>query len=428
MLLSRLSEQLASISAKHLVVGYSGGQDSQVLLAALIKLKQQQHLPPVSAIHINHNLQAQAASWQQHCERFCAANNIHLTVVQVAIEGNNNIEAKARQARFSAFAKHLSEGDALLLAQHQQDQSETVLYRLMRGAGVQGLAAIYPEREWNNLRVLRPLLGVSKEAIASFAKKEGLSFVEDPSNKDEHFDRNYIRQRVMPVLQSRWPKAAQSLAQVASHQQEAQTLLTDLAKIDLANTNHHSQLGAALNPAFINCQALMPLTPARQKNALMHFFKKLGLVLSQNSWHKLLALFNQGLEKGQIVVAGATIECFKQTLYVLPNNALPSKNTEEKWHTAKAFNQQGQGVWSVGDKSELELTVGFRKGGEVLLVNGQHQKVKKLLQQANIPPFQRELLPYFYYQGQLIAVGNVLFSDAGKALVSGKLNFKPEIY
>jgi len=175
-------------------VAFSGGLDSSVLLHALVQLARCEKLPPVYAIHIAHGLQAQARNWPLHCQKFCDALGVPLEVIRVEVDKTSaSLERAAREARHGAFAERLKKGELLLLAQHQDDQAETLLLRLARGAGVRGLAGMPKARVLGQGHLLRPLLGCPRALLESYAKAQGLSWIEDPSNEDTRFARNHLR-------------------------------------------------------------------------------------------------------------------------------------------------------------------------------------------------------------------------------------------
>lgn len=194
------------------LVAYSGGLDSHVLVHALAGLRAELRLP-VRALHVHHGLQPQADDWVVHCEAVCRQLEIPLLVEQLDLApgAGESIEAAARAARYAAIAKHLRRDEMLLTAQHRDDQAETLLLQLLRGAGLEGLSGMPGCRAWQGGWHARPLLDVDREALAVYARDHQLQWIEDPSNLDERFDRNYLRHRVMPLLRARWPSATTTL-------------------------------------------------------------------------------------------------------------------------------------------------------------------------------------------------------------------------
>lgn len=250
--------------ADRLCVGLSGGRDSVVLLHLLVGLGLNGRL---SAIHVHHGLSPQADAWADFCRALCGRLGVPLVVERVAVPRDSGfgLEAAARRARYAAFTG--CGADCLLLAHHQGDQAETLLFNLLRGAGVTGAAAMPVERLLDGLRILRPLLDVPRAAIVSYAAEAGLAWVEDESNANVDFSRNFIRHDVLPLLEGRFPGATERLVSAAGHFAEADLLLVEQAAADWADLVVHDALPLA---------SLRRLSPPRLKNLLRHRLRVLG--------------------------------------------------------------------------------------------------------------------------------------------------------
>ena len=248
----------------HLCVGLSGGRDSVVLLHLLSRLGLDRRL---SAIHVHHGLSPHADAWADFCRSFCASLDVPLAVMKVRVEDDSpmGMEAAARQARYRAFAT--CGANWLLLAHHRNDQAETVLFNLVRGAGIVGAAGMPRERWLGNLRLLRPLLDVPRADIEAYGIESNLAWVEDESNQDTGFSRNFLRHDVLPVLEGRFPAATACLAAAAAHFAEADTLLAELAESDWQACADGDRLCLA---------ALRQLSVVRLKNLLRHRLRCLG--------------------------------------------------------------------------------------------------------------------------------------------------------
>jgi tRNA(Ile)-lysidine synthase len=244
-------------------VGLSGGCDSVVLLHVLSKLG----LGELAAIHVHHGLSPNADAWATFCSGYCEQLGIPLTIRHVAVDTSSGLglEAAARAARYAAFAE--CAGDSLVLAQHRGDQAETVLLNLLRGTGVTGAAGMPVERRFGGLRLLRPLLDISRAEIESYASAEGLAWVDDESNTDTSLTRNFLRHEALTAISQRFPAAEASLAQAASHFAEAASLLDELAVLDW--------LGVGDGDAA-RMSALRQLSLPRLKNLLRHRLRCLG--------------------------------------------------------------------------------------------------------------------------------------------------------
>ncbi|KAF0162149.1 MAG: tRNA(Ile)-lysidine synthase [Rhodocyclaceae bacterium] len=210
------------------VVGFSGGLDSTVLLHAASRLTRDAALE-LSALHVHHGLNTNADAWADSCAHVCLGSNIPLTILRVDVPLNTGegVEAAARRVRHRALANHSAEW--ILLAHHADDQAETVLHNLLRGAGVRGAAAM-PEIRG---RVLRPLLGLARDELLGYARAHQLAWIEDDSNADRRYTRNFLRHEILPLIASRFPKASEQLAAAADRFGEADSLLDDLASLDL---------------------------------------------------------------------------------------------------------------------------------------------------------------------------------------------------
>ncbi len=250
-------------SGETVTVGYSGGLDSTVLLHAANRHAAGAGLS-LSALHVHHGLSPNADAWADSCRRVCEQFSIPLIVGRVAVPARSGegIEAAARRLRHKAFAEHSA--DWILLAHHADDQAETVLHNLLRGSGVRGAAAM-PEARG---RILRPLLGLGRGMLEAYAESQGLAWVDDESNADLHYTRNFLRREILPAIEARFPRAGEQLAAAATHFGEAETLLDELAALDLGTCRPEFPLPLAL---------LRHLSDTRTRN----------LLRAMLAWHKL---------------------------------------------------------------------------------------------------------------------------------------------
>ena len=260
-----------------LILAYSGGLDSTVLLHQLAQ-------DPLShkklyAVHINHSLSPNADQWQEHCATVCAQLNVPFTAIKITIEtkAGDSLEAVARDQRYAELAKFVTEGSALLTAQHQDDQAETILLQLFRGAGVKGLAAMPEQKPFGNGVLLRPLLNTSRAELLAYAQQYTLKWLEDESNQNLNFNRNYLRQTIMPLLKQRWPSITATLSRSSQHCAEAAELINELAKIDyeLCQTDKSDHLSIS---------NLNKLSRIRQKNVLRYWLQ-LNSIRAPNDKH-----------------------------------------------------------------------------------------------------------------------------------------------
>ncbi len=261
----RLRELAGPLRGAHLCVAFSGGADSTALLAALAALRTRARFE-LRALHVNHHLQPGAAGFARAARQCARRLRVPCQVLDapVRVLRGESPEAAARVARYAALRAQLQAGEWLLLAQHQDDQVETLLLQLLRGAGLAGLAAM-PERAG---RMLRPLLPVTRAQLLAYLHRQRLSWSEDPSNADERYGRNFLRLRVLPALRERWPSLGTTICRSAALAAEAQQLLAARADAVLQEAND----GAALRVTV-----LRRLGPAERRNALRRWLEQRGL-------------------------------------------------------------------------------------------------------------------------------------------------------
>ena len=412
------------------VIAYSGGLDSHVLLHCCHKLKL-----PVRAVHVHHGLQIIADDWVEHCQAICTTLNIQLDVIYVEVQKKRGLspEEAARNARYAALKNNLQAADCLLTAQHLNDQAETLLLQLFRTASSAGLSAMPPCRQLGDAIHLRPLLLFSRKEVEKFARENVLHWVEDPSNQDVSFDRNFIRKNLIPMLENRWPEITAQLSTVASLQSNNLQVLEDMAAIDLANSISTSTYQTKIRVydivSVLSISALKQLSSARLLNVLRYWVKQtietqstLNTFATISPTRNLLNEIERALIYSQpdanpvINFSGFELRRFKDDLYLLKSNLKKSNKNKLDWNPSlplilPSLNIQIKSVDRVGEGLKYNLlsgplTICFREGGECFHPAGrQHsQSLKKLFQQANIPPWLRDTIPLLYCGEELIAV------------------------
>lgn len=399
-------------------VGFSGGLDSTVLLHWLLQQKPQW---PVRAIYVNHGLSGNADLWQRHCQQFCRALKVTLEVAPVVLDpAASNLESLAREARFNAFAQRLGPNDVLLLAHHQDDQAETLLYRLLRGAGVRGMGAMAPGRKLGAGSLYRPLLRVNRAELEAYAQRHGLNWVEDESNTDVRFDRNYLRQRVLPVLRQRWPAAAKSLADSAELSRHSDELLREYAATELAGLAERPEpLGFSLPLA-----PLAAMTGPRRYNILRYWLElRFTQLPSRNALAEIdgQLLTEPGRANAEVVSGAVSVQRFGPRLYALARHQLWQPEPQQAvviWHNTTAplvlpggdrlSLQPASGAGIAQQWLQGELSVAWRRGGERCQPVGRKhsQTLKKLLQEQQVPNWLRARVPLLYIDGELAAVAD----------------------
>jgi tRNA(Ile)-lysidine synthase len=408
-------------------LGYSGGRDSHVLLHAATALRAE--LPPLIAVHVHHGLSPQADAWQAHCAQVCADLDVplHSHHLNLARSARTSLEALARNARYQTLASCLQENEVLLTAHHAEDQAETLLLQLLRGAGAAGLAAMPAQRALGAGMLLRPWLEITRAQIQAYAEQQGLRWVEDESNASLAFERNFLRHQVLPLLQSRRAGVVTALARSARHQAENAELLHDLGEIDWVAAR-----GQALPQVYgdipaattsyppLQVSALALLSPPRQRNLLRVWLQNCAIRPPPAARLDMLR---------QQVLSAATdsqpllrwrdgeIYRYRGQLHVLP--PLPPLPTQPlPWRGEAYLNlplgclyaqqKRGQGVYL---PSGAQISVRFRQGGESLRINGHRHKLKKYLQEHAMPWWERSFLPLLYVDNELAVIPGLACGD-----------------
>ncbi len=391
-------------------IALSGGLDSTVLLHLLASLGHTEHLPPLRAIHIHHGLQAAADAWPQHCQQLCDGLGVPLQVVAVQVAAGASVERAAREARYLAFAQALGAGEVLMTAQHRDDQAETLLFRLLRGAGVRGLGGMPVSRPLGRGVLVRPLLDCTRAELVAYADEHKLHWVEDPSNDNAAYARNHLRQHVFPQFHGHWPQAVHNLSRSAAHLREAQGLLDELAEMDLAAANTPGA-HAWLNLPSLELQPLLGLSPERQRNALRHWLAPLTLLPDSDHWAGWNDLRDAAVDATPVWrLAQGELQRSAGRLWWLSGDWLAATPQTLLWNDpTQALVLPQNGVLNIeGQAPEGPLTVCYRQGGEVVNVPGRgHRDLKRLLNEQAIPAFVRRRLPLIYRGDELLAVANL---------------------
>ena len=414
-------------SASGWCVALSGGLDSTVLLHLLAGLAQREALPPLSAIHIHHGLQAAADAWPAHCRELCAALSVPLQVEYVQVASGASLERAAREARYAAFAARLGIGELLLTAQHRDDQAETLLFRLLRGAGVQGLSAMSVSRALGAGQLVRPLLNCSRDELLAYAREHKLTWVEDPSNTDERFSRNYLRRQVLPALLSRWPQAATNMARSAAHLSEAAQLLDELAQQDISAAQVSTEF-AWLRLPNLALPALRSLSEPRQRNALRYWLRPLTAMPDSEHWAGWQALRDAASDAAPIwKLAAGELHRSDERLWWLAGDWLCSPlpvNVAVQGNQPLILPANGS-VRIDGQLPAGNWQLGYRQGGDQLLLPGRgHRDLKRLFNELRVPAFIRDRLPLLRLDNQVVAIAN-LSGMQGVADGSWQLHWQP---
>ncbi|MDO6443994.1 tRNA lysidine(34) synthetase TilS [Marinobacter sp. 2_MG-2023] len=420
-----LSTPVKAVSGyRRLWVALSGGLDSTLLLhlASLYHSK-------VRAVHINHQLQVNAGTTEGFCRDLCSRLAVPLTVIPVSVNlsggPGEGLEEAARKARYEAFEALLEPGDILLMAHHADDQAETILFRMFRGSGVAGLAGMPRRRVLGDGQLVRPLLNVERSELEGQARQAGISWVEDPSNTDQKFDRNFLRLSILPLLKKRWQGFNQRLRHTAGACSDSDFLNQRLAEL------HWQMLGA--HRYRLPVPELSKLALAEQKNLLRWWIRRAGYhPPSISDWSQVLHDLLQAAEDRapELRAEGYSLQRFNRELYLVSDK--PELPTQAVW--LEPGQQVAWGEWKIHLESVATaktdvppIRICTRQGGERIRFHpdGPSKSLKKWLQEKAVPPWQRARLPLIFVgmagPGELVGIGDLWCSEqyCGNAPAAG---------
>jgi len=424
-----LVARVAAVLRRHVrrgdrvVAGLSGGIDSLVMIDVLRRLMRR-HGFRLAALHINHQIHPRAVNWAAHCRKWCRGFGVPVTVVKVTVPPTASLEAAAREQRYRAFA--LAPADFVALAHNLDDQAETVVMQLLRGSGARGLSAMpecrnaahrsYAEDDGTAgpaPAILRPLLEIPRAQIEDYARRRKLVWVEDSSNVDVRFDRNFLRHQVMPLVGQRYPAYRATLLRASRNAAEAAHLLDELAELDLA--------GGGADERGLGVSMLNALSAPRAKNVLRYFLSRRGVTMPNAARldecvrqlrHSRAASFALDLD-------GRVLRRHGDTLHVVGSCPPVAGDFSREWHgepclrlpelggTLEFEHCRGRGISLA--KLGGPLTVRVRRGGESLRPEPRRplRSLKNLLQEARVPPWSRGRLPLLYAGQILVCVPGI---------------------
>jgi len=399
---------------KTMTLAFSGGVDSVVLLHLLYQL-QKKHNFILKASHVHHGLSKNADKWVTFCEKLCRKLSVSLDVHHIKLPQKKSlgIEGEARRLRYEKLLQ--SKSDVVVLAHHEDDQAETFLLQLIRGAGVKGLSSMAHFDD--SRRLWRPLLNTSRTDIESYAKKHKLKWIEDESNLNIDFDRNFIRLKVLPILKNRFSHIIKVISRSSAHLTEAQYLLDDLAKIDLKN-----YLKSDNYKHKIKVKTLDKLSNPRAKNVLRYWLEiNDQLMPSKDLLDELLRQVLTAKKDAELKIQLSKdfeIRRYKDEIYIVQKNQQGQKNYEIIWKgeseillpngTQLNFKKvKGRGI-NFKFLNDQKLKIRNRQGGEFFKPDSKRptKKIKQLLQESDSPPWERESLPLIFIGGELAFVPN----------------------
>ena len=391
-------------------VAFSGGLDSSVLLTGLARLD---HMP-VRALHVNHGLHPDSNQWEDHCRSVAVSLGVDFESLRVSIKPRpgKSLEAQARAIRYQALESMLWPNELLLTAHHAEDQLETILLRLLRGSGVKGLRGIASLRRSGVHYVARPMLEVTRNEIHSQAKTWGIVYVDDPSNLDLRFDRNYLRSAIVPQLLSRWPGSPATVGRAARQMVDAQLILDEVAREEADNLDFLSR---------IPVKRILALPQPEQRNFVRYLLANLDLPLP--NFRQLETLLQSlAVERPdamtQVKWPGSEARIYRNHLYLFSPLPAPSgpdyvgliaANKPWRGPEGTLVLEQVEGKGLPSSWANNGLTVGFRVGGERFRPAGaKHSRpLKKLLQDAGVVPWMRSRIPLLFQDEEIVAVGDL---------------------
>ncbi|PKM36933.1 MAG: tRNA lysidine(34) synthetase TilS [Gammaproteobacteria bacterium HGW-Gammaproteobacteria-10] len=400
-------------SPQQIYIAYSGGVDSHVLLHLCASIPSLQN--KITAVHVHHGLQPEADAWPKHCRS--TAKQLGVDFIDIYVDarsvGRESPEEAARNARYDALKALLSKNDVLMVAQHREDQLETVLLQLFRGAGLQGLSGMPEMMTFGKGVLLRPLLNTPKQIIDQYARQHDLNCIEDPSNQDIDFDRNFLRSEIVPLLKQRWPSIDKTVSRSALHCAEASDLLSKLAGDQFKQVYQTKD-------ATLSISALLRLDLAEQALVIRQWFASLGLKMPSRAFVlRILSMIQSPFGDLQLQNQKHTIRRFRNSLFCVPQQTIDLPEQGIIWSNSDksiglpdgtelkiAYDRSGidQSIWL---KSHVDVR--FRSGGEKIALpnrEGRH-RLKNLYQEAGIPPWERPYIPLIYLDGRLAAIADL---------------------
>jgi len=417
-LLKSVEDRLNKLeSIKHVVIAFSGGVDSHVLLHICSQLKTNFKAIHFQAIHINHGLQQKSKEWSAHCEKVSSQLKVGFLSIEVdAVNKGDGPEQTARKARYKALLEHTSKQTLVFTAQHQDDQAETLLLQLLRGCGVQGLASMPALDDFGLGFIARPFLQQSQQSIIDYARQNDLSWIDDPSNQDISLDRNYLRHEVIPLIKERWPAFSSTTSRTAKLCAETNDVLEAVAENYLSQHDEKT----------LEIGKIESLAGNFQRIILRHWLRQNNI---QNPSLKIILEIQKGviaadIDKTPLVQwADTQIRRYNNKLYLLGILKQPSVGIinfidgeyklPQSLGNLKVTKSQGKGIkafnWEQG-----EPEVRFRCGGERIKLSGREgtKKLKSLLHENKVLPWVRDSLPLIFIDNELVAIADLWIAEA----------------
>jgi tRNA(Ile)-lysidine synthase len=413
-MINSLKQYIEDHQITSVLLGLSGGLDSHVLLHLLSQLENLE----TRVIYVNHGLHKDNDDWETHCQQQCDNLQRPLMIERLNLKPKpgDSLEAVARAARYDAFAKHLNPGQHLITAHHEDDQAETALLQLFRGAGIKGLSAMPASKIFKNGFHTRPLLGETRDTILAYAQKHHLQWVEDQSNLDTQHDRNFLRHDILPTLKKRWPALSKTISRSASHLANDATLLNDYLEKDLEKQGFNANISAPITH-------LLSLSEAKCTALLRTWITQCNhptpsTAMMQSLYHDVLLATADA--NPEMLWQKTVLRRYQDRLYLMTKRETPPNTNLRNWSldqpiTLDYATLDPEKLYQLGLARTISaVEIRYRQGGERLKKPGatHSQCLKQYFQAEQIPPWERELTPLIYHNGVLIAVGDKLKKTA----------------
>ncbi|MDC0186050.1 tRNA lysidine(34) synthetase TilS [Gammaproteobacteria bacterium] len=412
-----IERQIKPLLPNKFCIAFSGGMDSTVLLHVMKNIIDEKS--QIRAIHINHNIVDNSKVWTKTCKSICKNFGIDIEIISLEVTHNGyGLEAAARDERYKKLKEKLYENEYLLTAHHEEDQMETVFLRMARGTGLDGLQGINEKYSFGEGIIFRPMLEVSKTSVMDYAKEHQLKWVEDSSNQDTHFDRNFLRKKIIPQFRERWPSIASSVSRLSQLSAQNIKILNQIAEEDIGPIANMNELPLA---------KLLDKSFERANNMLRYIILANGMSIPSMKTLQdgLKEMLDPETDKSVIAWKDYCIRKYKNHLYFLSNSDLEPNKVDVRipWEIGKTVNL-GENIGSIeatfihGDglsieKCENKLTISYRQGGELIKPIGHriNKSLKNLFQENQILPWMRDKIPLIYYQDELVSVADLWFNQ-----------------
>lgn len=412
-LFSAFEKQLNQATAHCYLIALSGGLDSSTLLSLFAKLRENQPHFQLRVIHIHHGLSTNADSWVEHCQTLCEQYQIPFIVERVQVDKTNGIEAGAREARYQAIRQHIQPNEVLVTAHHLNDQTETFFLALKRGSGLQGLGAMQPQSELFGMTVFRPLLPFTRAQLENYARAENLTWIHDESNEDNRYDRNFLRNQILPELRERWAHFDQAVQRAAQHCFEQQQLIDSLLQEDFEThcttktefqLHHFSQYSPAKQTALLRMWLAENQCDMPSKRQLEQLIQ--DVILAKEEANPQFHLGEKVIRRYQSCLyltdnfqdlKGICLNMTGSTLN-LPDNLGEIHLQRQAQHFV--FSWQSYSVELPA--TDLPIQIRFGYSGKIKRhPKRPREEIKKIWQDLRVPPWQRNRIPLIFYGNEL---------------------------